>query len=127
MGKRKRMRRSFTPEFKAEAVKVVRQSEKSVAMVARDLDLTETALRRWVEAAIDAGHGRAGALTTDERAELTQLRREVRTLRMERDILKNSRVTARPYHLLDQKLPERVRSRGPGGSGRLLIGDVANP
>ena len=91
MGKRKRMRRSFTPEFKAEAVKVVRQSEKSVAMVARDLDLTETALRRWVEqAAIDAGHGRDGALTTDERAELMQLRREVRTLRMERDILKKA-------------------------------------
>ena len=91
MGKRKRMRRSFTPEFKAEAVKVVRQSEKSVAMVARELDLTETALRRWVEqAASDAGHGRDGALTTDERAELTQLRREVRTLRMERDILKKA-------------------------------------
>ena len=89
MGKRKRMRRSFTPEFKAEAVKVVRQSEKSVAMVARDLDLTETALRRWVEqAAVDAGRG-GGALTTDERTELVQLRRENRTLRMERDILKN--------------------------------------
>ena len=55
---------------------MVRQSEKSVAMVARDLDLTETALRRWVEqAAIDAGQGRNGALTTDERAELAQLRR----------------------------------------------------
>jgi transposase len=84
------------PEFKAEAVKVVRQSEKSVAMVARELDLTETALRRWVEqAAVDAGHERNGALTTDERTELAQLRREVRTLRMERDILKKCMVRPR--------------------------------
>jgi transposase len=91
MGKRKRDRRSFTPEFKAEAVKVVQQSGKSVAMVARELDLTETALRRWVDQAeVDAGRGRDGALTSDERAELAQLRREVRTLRMERDILKKA-------------------------------------
>jgi transposase-like protein len=91
MRKRKRLRRSFTPEFKAEAVKVVQQSGKSVAMVARELDLTETALRRWVEQAeVDAGRGPDGALTSDERSELVQLRREVRTLRMERDILKKA-------------------------------------
>ena len=91
MGRRKRMRRSFTPEFKAEAVKVVQQGAKSVAMVARDLDLTETALRRWVEqASVDAGRERTGALTTEERVELGQLRRENRTLRMERDILKKA-------------------------------------
>ena len=89
--KRKRERRSFTREFKVEAVKVVQQSGKSVAMVARELDLTETALRRWVEQAeVDTGHGRDGALTSDEHAELAQLRREVRTLRMERDILKKA-------------------------------------
>ena len=91
MGRRKRMRRSFTPEFKAEAVKVVQQGAKSVAMVARDLDLTETALRRWVEqASVDAGRERTGALTTEERVELGPLRRENRTLRMERDILKKA-------------------------------------
>jgi transposase len=91
MGKRKRERPAFTPEFKAEAVRVVQQSGKSVAMVARELDLTETALRRWVEqVAIDAGRGHDGALMSDERAELVQLRREVRTLRMERDILKKA-------------------------------------
>jgi transposase len=85
------MRRSFTPEFKAEAVKVVQQSGKSVGTVARDLELTETALRRWVaQAEIDAGRGGNGALTTDERVELAQLRRENRTLRMERDILKKA-------------------------------------
>src|SRR5947208_12816098 len=89
MGK-KRRRRSFSPEFKAEAVRVVRESGKSVSTVARELDLTETALRRWViQADLDAGRSGSGALTTDERAELTQLRRDVKTLRMERDILKN--------------------------------------
>jgi transposase len=59
--------------------------------VARELDLTETALRRWVvQAEIDAGRGGSGVLTTDERAELVQLRRDVKTLRMERDILKKA-------------------------------------
>jgi transposase len=91
MGKRRRQRRSFTPEFKAEAVKVVQQSGKSVPVVAQELGLTETALRHWVkQAEAKGGPGRDGSLTLDERAELTQLRREVRTLRMERDILKKA-------------------------------------
>ena len=87
----KRKRRSFTKEFKAQAVRIVRESGKPVSTVARELDLTETALRSWVrQAEVDAGRGPAGALTTEERAELGQLRREVRTLRMERDILKKA-------------------------------------
>jgi transposase-like protein len=105
----KRKRRAFTKEFKAEAARVVQASGKTVGAVARELDLTETALREWVrQAAIDAGRGQPGALTTDERAELAQLRREVRTLRMERDILKNCRARQGPSHLLHQKLTERV-------------------
>jgi transposase len=84
----KRKRRSFTPEFKADAVKLV-QGGRGVADVARELDLTETALREWVKRAeIDAGKGPPGALTTAEREELTKLRREVKRLQMERDILK---------------------------------------
>ena len=87
----KRKRRAFTKEFKAQTVRVVRESGKSVGAVARDLDLTETALRSWVHRAeVDAGRGAPGALTTDEREELTRLRRENRTLRMERDILKKA-------------------------------------
>ena len=87
----KRKRRAFTTEFKAQAVKIVRESGKTVPTVARELDLTETALRSWVrQAAIDAGGGAVGALTTAEREELGQLRRENRTLRMERDILKKA-------------------------------------
>jgi transposase len=87
----KRKRRAFTDEFKAQTVRLVRDSGKSIGTVARELDLTESALRAWVrQAAIDAGRGRGGALTTAEREELGHLRHEVRTLRMERDILKKA-------------------------------------
>src|SRR5258705_8990939 len=87
----KRKRRAFTKELKAEAGRIVGASGKTVGAVARELDLTETALRKWVrQAEIDAGRGQSGALTTDERAEVAQLPREGRTLRMERDILKKT-------------------------------------
>ena len=87
----KRKRRAFTDEFKTQTVRVVRDSGKSIGAIARELDLTESAVRAWVrQAAIDAGHGPAGALTTEEREELGRLRREVRTVRMERDILKKA-------------------------------------
>jgi transposase len=81
-----RRRRSFSPEFKAQTFELGRTSGKSVAEVCRDLDLTETAVRRWVaQAEIDAG--RRDGLTNVEREELSQLRKEVRVLRQERDIL----------------------------------------
>ena len=87
----RRRRRAFTKEFKARTVRLLRESGKSVGAVARDLDLTETALRSWVrQAEVDAGRGASGALTTEEREELARLRRETRTLRMERDILKKA-------------------------------------
>lgn len=87
----KRKRRSFSPDFKAEAVKLVKESGKTVTAVARDLDLTVSALRSWVQQAeVDAGHGPAGALTSSEKDELTELRKEVRTLRMEREFLKKA-------------------------------------
>ena len=89
MGKRKR--RKFTDEFKAEAVRLVGESANSVGQIARDLDLTESALRRWVEqAAIEVGQGPPGALTRAEREELVQLRRANKQLRMEREILKKA-------------------------------------
>lgn len=87
----KRKRRQFTDEFKAETVRLVRETGKGRATVARDLDLTRTAVDRWVkQAEIDAGRGPAGALTTAEREELQRLRRETRELRMEREILKKA-------------------------------------
>ena len=86
-----RKRRSFSDEFKAETVRLVRDSGKGVSAIARELDLTETALRRWVEQSeIDAGRGAPGALTTAEREELVEARREIRKLRMERDIRKKA-------------------------------------
>jgi transposase len=85
----KRTRRLFTPEFKAEAVRLVRESGKTVTRVARELDLTATCLRAWVnQAVVDEKGGGQGALTTDERVELTRLRREVRALEQERDFAK---------------------------------------
>jgi transposase len=86
-----RKRRSFTAEFKAEAVRLCQVGDRSIGQVAVDLDLTETALRAWVKrAAIDAGNGPPGALTTAEREELQQLRRDNKRLLLERDILKKA-------------------------------------
>jgi transposase len=84
-----RPRRSFTPEFKAHTVELVRSSGKSVGEVCRDLDLTETAVRRWLAQA-DIDEGRRDGLTTDEREELSRLRRENRVLREEREILRKA-------------------------------------
>ena len=84
-----RQRRSFTPEFKAQTVDLLRSSGKSVGEVCRDLDLTETAVRRWLaQADIDAGW--RDGLTTTEREELARLRRENRVLRADREILRKA-------------------------------------
>lgn len=89
MGRRKR--RSFTPEYKAEVVKLTRTSGKSIGQVAQELDLTETAVRAWLKRAeIDRKRDPQGPLTTEERAEMTRMRRELRTVTMERDFLKKA-------------------------------------
>jgi transposase len=88
--KQRRARRAFSDEFKAEAVRLCKVGDRTITQVAADLDLTETALREWVKRAdTDAGSGPPGALTSDERTELAQLRRENNRLLMEREILKN--------------------------------------
>jgi transposase len=87
--KKPRHRRSFTPEFKAEIVDLCRRGDRSIGQVSRDFDLTETAVRAWVlQADIDAGE-REG-LTSDERKELSELRRENRRLREDVEILKRA-------------------------------------
>jgi len=87
--KQRRKRRAFTTEFKTEAVRLCRVGDRTIRQVAEDLDLTETALRGWVKQAdIDGGKGPPDALTTAEREEMARLRREVKRLTMERDILK---------------------------------------
>jgi len=88
--KGRRTRRSFTDDYKTGAVRLVLDEGKTVAAAARDLGLTESSLRNWVEQArADRSKGRTG-LTTEERAELASLRRDNRELRMERDILKKA-------------------------------------
>jgi transposase len=83
-----RARRQFTDEFKAGAVRLVLDEGKTVAQVARDLDLTPSALAGWVKhARADRDGGKSG-LTTEERAELAKLRKENRELKMERELLK---------------------------------------
>jgi len=89
--KSKRKRRQFTDEYKAEVVRLCEQPGKTVFAVARELGLTPSAVTNWVrQAKIDAGGGGTGALTSTEREELSALRREVRTLRQEREILKRA-------------------------------------
>jgi transposase len=89
--KRPRPRRSFTPEFKADIVERCLAGDRSVAQVAEDFDLTVSAVRGWVKQhEIDAGT-RQG-LTTDEKEELSRLRRENRRLREDVEILKRATV-----------------------------------
>ncbi len=87
-----RLRRFFPPEDKAEVVELIRSTGKTIGQVARELDLTETAVRQWVrQADLDAGC-RTDGLTTAEREELRRLRRENRELREEREILRKAAV-----------------------------------
>ena len=87
--KKPRPRRSFTPEFKADIVERCRVGDRTIAQVARDFDLTETAVREWVrQAETDAGD-RPG-LTTEERQELSRLRRENKRLQADVDLLKRA-------------------------------------
>lgn len=84
-----RARRSFTPEFKAEIVELCQRGDRTLPQVARKFDLTETAVRNWLnQAATDAGE-RPG-LSTQERVELAELRRENRQLRQDVEILKRA-------------------------------------
>ena len=89
MGKKKRP--TYTSEYKAEAVNLALSGDKSIGATARDIGISETALRRWIsQAEIDEGGNPSGPLTTVERQELTRLRRELRQVKMERDFLKKA-------------------------------------
>jgi len=79
----------YPPEFRAEAVRLARSEGHSIRSTASDLGISTETLRKWVRQA-DIDVGAAAGLTSDERAELTRLRRENRTLRTEREILKKA-------------------------------------
>ena len=86
-----RKRRRFTVAFKQEAVRLCERHDRSIGQVAQELDVVESALRRWVkQVAIDRGPNPTGALTTEEQEELRTLRGEVCVLREERTILKKA-------------------------------------
>ena len=83
------MPRGYPPEFRAEAVELVRSGRKTLRQAATDLGVSYEGLRRWVvQATIDRGE--RDGLSTEERDELRRLRREVRVLREEREILKKA-------------------------------------
>jgi transposase len=79
----------YPPAFRIEAVRLVRSTDKPLPVIAQDLGVSEPTLRNWVRQA-EIDDGTRDGLTTAERAELARLRREVRTLRQERDILKKA-------------------------------------
>ena len=86
---KRRVRREFTEEYKADIVARCNAGDRSIKQVAKDFDLTESSVRRWVaQAPTDAGE-RPG-LTTEERKELSELRRENRRLREDVDILRRA-------------------------------------
>lgn len=89
MGRQKK--RKYTPEFRAEAVRLVNEGTKSLSQVARDIGVGHQTLWSWVhQAEVDGGRGKPEELTTDERQELARLRRENAQLREEREILKKA-------------------------------------
>ena len=89
--KQKRNRRKFTPEYKADVVRLCQSGTESIREVCRRLGLTETTVRNWVrQAEVDQAGGTAEALSTREREEFVQLRRDVKRLKMEREILKKA-------------------------------------
>ncbi len=85
-------RREFTREFKLEAVKLVKERGVSVAQAGRDLDVHQNVLRKWIkDVAVDPQHAFPGkGVMKPEQAEIERLRKEVATLKMERDILKKA-------------------------------------
>lgn len=79
----------YPPEFRRQAVELVRLGEQPITKIAADLGVSDQTLRNWIKQ-IDIDEGRRGGLTTEERAEMVRLRRANRVLEMENEILKRA-------------------------------------
>ena len=88
---KKKTRRRFSDEFKAETVKLVKQSNRSMADIAMELGINSKSIGEWVKRAEESGQ----SIEEDERAELRRLRKEVHELRMEKEILRKAAFFAR--------------------------------
>ena len=87
----RRKRRDFTDQYKAEIVELVRTSRKTVTQLVKDLDLTPSSIASWVrQSKASTGANQEASISADEKAELIQLRRDIRDLKMERDFLKKT-------------------------------------
>ena len=86
MTKKKKTRRRFSEEFKAETVKLVKQSDRSMSSIAMELGINAKSIGEWVRRAEESGN----PIEEDERAELKRLRRENQELRMEKEILRKA-------------------------------------
>ncbi len=84
------VRREFDPDFRAGAVRIVKESGRPIAEVARELGINAGTLANWVARDREANDPAPGGLSVDERAELARLRKENAELAMERDVLKRS-------------------------------------
>jgi transposase len=134
MGNMAKHRPPYPPEFRAEAVRLVRVGGRSINQTARDLGCSPEALHTWLKQAdLDAGR-RTDGLTSDEREELRRLRQENRVLRLERDLLKKPRPSSprratRPGERVSLHpggggaghLPDRVPVCAPGGRAERVL------
>jgi len=111
-------RKRYSASFKAGAVALVKQQGRSVAQAAKEIGISESSFRRWLTAdSVEAGE--KDGLTAADKAEIRELKKELQILRMERDILKNSR--ARGRFLLARNSWSRSVTV-PKRSGRPLFG-----
>jgi transposase len=123
--KQTRTRRSFTPEFKAEIVELCRRGDRSVGQVSRDFDLTETAVRAWVRQA-EIDDGQRDGLTSEERTELTRLRRENRSLKEDVEVLKRATAFFAKETRL-RRTPSSRRRRSPARASTAPVACSRSP
>ena len=121
----KRKRRSFTPEFKAEAVQLCLAGDRSISQVADDLDLTESSLRAWVREVESQPAVAGSSLTSTEQDELKELRKRVKRLEVERDILKKAAADSSGERYAVTRANDATRSAAAKSTvGNAVAGDV---